>query len=92
MREITSDRITAYIAYRQKEKAANSTVNAALAALSRMFVLAIEAGKAASKPHIGKLALNNTRQGFFESEDFYAVLNNLPEELRPPIETAYITG
>jgi hypothetical protein len=30
-----------------------------------MFVLAIQAGKAASKPHIGKLALNNTRKGFF---------------------------
>jgi hypothetical protein len=30
VREITSDRITAYIAYRQKEKAANSTVNASL--------------------------------------------------------------
>jgi hypothetical protein len=38
------------------------------------------------------LALNNTRKGFFEWEQFSAVLENLPEYLQPAIETAYITG
>src|SRR6266545_1346990 len=35
--EITSDRVTAYVAYRQEEKAASSTINGELAALGRMF-------------------------------------------------------
>ena len=48
--EITSDRVTAYVAFRQEQKAANSTINNELAALSRMFTLAMRAGKAAVKP------------------------------------------
>ena len=36
--------------------------------------------------------MNNTRKGFFEWEQFSAVLENLPEYLQPAIETAYITG
>ena len=38
-----------------------------------MFVLGMRAGRVASKPYIGKLALNNTRKGFFEWEQFYPV-------------------
>ncbi|HEX2930909.1 MAG TPA: hypothetical protein VHV54_14400 [Candidatus Binatia bacterium] len=45
-----------------------------------------------SKPYIPKLALNNTRKGFFEWEQLSPVLKNLPEDLQPAIETAYITG
>ena len=90
--EITGDRVTTYITFRQDAKAANSTINNELSALSRMFTLGIRSNKVVGKPYIGKLALNNTRNGFFESEQFYPVLNNLPEELRPAIETAYITG
>lgn len=90
--EITGDIITAYVTFRQEQKAANSTINNELAALSRMFTLGIRSNKVASKPYIGKLALNNIRKGFFEWEQFHPVLNNLPEDLRPAIETAYITG
>jgi hypothetical protein len=91
-REITSDRVTAYVAYRQEEKAARATINTELAALNRMYVLAIRAGKAASKPHIAKLQLNNARKGFFENEQFNAVLRHLPVEIRPVAITAYITA
>jgi Phage integrase family len=90
--EITGDRVTAYVTFRLDQKAAASTINNELAALSRMFTLGIRAGKIGSKPYIGKLAVNNTRKGFFEWEQFFYVLNNLPEELKPAIETAYITG
>jgi len=92
VREITGDRVTAYITFRQDQTAAAATVNNELAALSRMFTLGIRAGKVATKPYIGKLALNNTRKGFFEWEQFSAVLKNLPADLQPAIETAYITG
>ena len=90
--EITGDIVTAYITFRQEQKAAGSTINNELAALSRMFTLGIRAGKIATKPYIGKLALNNTRKGFFEWEQFHPILKNLPEDLQPAIETAYITG
>jgi integrase len=90
--EITGDTATAYVTFRQEQKAANSTINTELAALSRMFTLGIRSNKVAVKPYIGKLALNNTRKGFFEWEQFSPVLKNLPEDLRPAIETAYICG
>jgi site-specific recombinase XerD len=90
--EITSDRVTAYIAHRQDEKAANSTINNELSALSRMFTLAMRAGKAAGKPYISKLALDNTRKGFFEREQFDLIYKHLLDYLKPVVETAYITG
>lgn len=90
--EITSDRVTEYVAHRQQEKAAASTVNAELAALGRMFILGVRAGKAASRPHISKLAMNNARKGFFEREQFDAVLTHIPDDLKPLLETMYVTG
>ena len=90
--EITGDRVTAYVAHRQEEKAAASTVNSELAALGRMFTLAIRAGKAAGKPYIAKLELNNARKGFFEREQLDAVLKHVSDDLKPMLETAYITG
>src|SRR5262245_32480737 len=90
--EITGDKVTAYVTHRQKEKAANATINAELAALGRMFVLAMREGKATGKPYIVKLALNNTRKSFFEHSEFQIVLRYLPEHYHAVVETAYITG
>jgi integrase len=90
--DITADRITQYVTYRQAEKAAASTINGELAALGRMFVLARIAGKAGQKPYIKKLALNNARKGFFEAEQFFAVLRHLPDTIKPIVVTAYMTG
>jgi integrase len=90
--EITNDRITQYVTYRQEEKASSGTVNGELATLSRMFVLAIRAGKAGSKPYIAKLKLSNIRKGFFEVEQFQGLLRHLPDEIKPVAITAYVTG
>ena len=90
--DITSDRITSYVAYRQEEKAAGATINGELAVLSRVFVLAIRAGKAAQKPYIPRLKANNVRRGFFEAEQFQALLRHLPEAIKPVAVTAYVTG
>src|SRR5262249_52837867 len=68
--DITTDRTTKYVAYRQDEKAAPATINLELMRLSRGFTLALRAGKVASKPHIPMLKVQNTRKGFFELEDF----------------------
>lgn len=90
--EITGDRVTTYVTQRQDQKAASATVNAELAALSRMFTLAMRAGKAAGKPYIAKLALNNRRKGFFEHDQLQAVLKHLPVDYQAVVETAYVTG
>lgn len=90
--EITEDRILAYVRARQEEGAANATINRELAALKRAFRLGQKARKVALRPEIGLLKENNIRKGFFEPAQFRAVVERIPEDLSPVIETAYITG
>ena len=45
-----------------------------------------------TQPHIALLREDNARQGFFEPEHLRDVLKHLPEELRPVVKFAYITG
>jgi len=89
---ITPATIREYIATRQEETAANGTINRELAALKRMFNLAIDAGKLQHKPKIPMLRESNARRGFFEREQFEAVRARLPAEIRPVVTFAYLTG
>jgi integrase len=57
-----------------------------------MFTLALRAGKLMTRPHIALLREDNARQGFFEREHYESVLRHLPEDLRPVVRFAYITG
>jgi integrase len=88
--DITEDRLNAYVVFRQEEKAANATINRELAALKRAFRLAGK--KVGMPPRFRMLRENNARKGFFEPEQFKAVLQHLPEHLKPVFEVAYITG
>jgi len=90
--DITSDRITSYIKYRQDEDAAAATINRELAALRRAFRLAARAGKVALRPEVTLLRENNRRKGFFEADQCASLLQHIPEYLKPVIQTAYITG
>jgi integrase len=90
--DLTSDRITSYIKWRQDEGAAAATINRELAALRRAFRLAARAGKVALRPEISMLRENNRRKGFFEPNQYSALLENMPDYLKPVIRTAYITG
>jgi len=90
--DVTADRVTSYITYRQREGAAAATINRELAALKRAFSLGEKAGKVIQRPSITKLRENNRRKGFFEPDQYRAVVEHLPEELKPVIQTAYITG
>jgi integrase len=90
--DLTADRVTAYVASRQEQKAANATINRSLAALNRGFTLAERAGKVARRPHVGMLGESNRRKGFFEADQFEALKAELPTYLRALVETAYITG
>ncbi len=89
---ITTDRIVKYTRDRQAEGAASASVNRELAALKRMFSLAVRARKIPLKPHIPMLTENNARKGFFEAADLRRLLEHLPEAIRPVAEVAYLTG
>lgn len=69
-----------------------SEINRELTALKRMFNLAIQAGKLLQKPHIPMLKEDNVRVGFFEREQYLAVLKRLPAAVRPVATFAYLTG
>ena len=45
-----------------------------------------------TRPHVALLPEHNARQGFFEPEQLRAVLRHLPEDVRPVVEFAAITG
>jgi integrase len=93
VRAISRDRIVAYARQRRAEdEAAPATINRELACLKRMFTLGRQAGKVALIPHIPMLEEHNVRTGFFERDQFDAVLHHLADDLRPPIHAAYLTG
>lgn len=88
----TTADVRAFIVARQEEKAALGEINLELAALKRMYNLALRAEKIMRKPYIPALQLNNARQGFFERWEFERLLAKLPDELRGPVSFAYWTG
>lgn len=89
---ITTAEIRAYVARRQEARSANATINRELAALKRMFTLAVQAGKLHAKPHIPMLREDNIRKGFFEAEQFKSVCRHLPAPLQSVVTFAYLTG
>jgi integrase len=92
--DITTNTVRAYVARRQEAGYANAEINRELAALKRMFNLALQhtPPKVAHKPYIPMLWEDNVRQGFFEAEAFRAVLTKLPDHLKPIAVFAYWTS
>ncbi len=76
-RSITRSRLLAYIEYRQKEGAANATINRELEPLQRAFSLALENEVLAFTPKFPSLPEDNARQVFFNRADFLKVVANL---------------
>jgi integrase len=85
-------RTASYISWRQKQRAASATINRELAVLRRAFRLAQKAEMVALRPEISTLHEEKQPKGFFEADQYRAVLENLPEYLKPVIQTAYVTG
>lgn len=92
MASLTTSHVRAYVDVRQAAGAASATINRELAALKRMFTLAISAGTLLHKPHIPMLKERNVRTGFFERDEFEAVHAQLPSALGPVATFAYLTG
>ena len=90
--QVRNSDATAYAAMRLEMGAAAGTVNRELAALKRMFSIALKSERLQRVPYISMLKENNTRRGFFEREQFEAVRRHLPMYAQPAATFAYITG
>ncbi|MGH7774319.1 MAG: tyrosine-type recombinase/integrase [Candidatus Binatia bacterium] len=90
--DITPDRVLAYQNARQKEGASPATINREVAALGRMFTLAVKNGRLTYRPKFELLEGERVRQGFLEHGDFIRLLSNLPEYLQPLTEFLYLSG
>jgi integrase len=91
-RDVTTDKIRKFVGFRQAAGISNAEINRELAALKRLFNLGLYAEKIVKKPHIPMLQENNVRKGFFEADEYNALLECLPDYLQPVIIFAYITG
>jgi integrase len=90
--QITNADVTKYRVQRLDAGAAPATVNRELAALKRMFSLAVKGERLQRMPYIEMLKENNARRGFFEREQFEAARHHLPEYARPAATFAFVTG
>jgi len=84
--------VRAHVAAQHADGAGNATIHRELAALQRMFTLAVQAGRLATRPHIPMLEENNARQGFLDHETFLALQAALPDHLQDPVAFLYLSG
>jgi integrase len=97
---ITPARVETYKATRLAEGHKPATVNRELAALRRMFSLAMRAEMLPHRPHVAMLAEDNVREGFLEPAEFEAVCHAknaqgeviLPAYLQDALRFAYLTA
>jgi integrase len=90
--DLTTSDVKRYIAQRQDDGVSCASINRELAALRRMFNLAVQAEKLPSKPYIPLLDEDNIRTGFLNAEAFSSVLKHLPAYLQPIATFGYLTG
>src|SRR5262245_57119547 len=90
--EIRGSDVLEYVAKRQEEGAANSSINRELSALKRAFSLARIAGDIVYQPHIQLLdESDNVRQSFVNPAESLKLHDNLPGSLKRIIEFLYFT-
>jgi integrase len=101
--DITTADVRAYIAERQAgvkddtgtvsvKPAANATIQNELAALKRMFNLALQAGELYHKPHVPSVKVDNARKGFIGEIERLALREALPRPLKALLDFAYETS
>ena len=90
--DITTHRIKAYAVDRQQADAANASINRELAALRRMFTLAVQDGRLSHAPYVPTLEEDNARQGFLDHGAFVSLKGKLPAYLQDPITFLYFSG
>jgi integrase len=91
---LTTGALDQYIEQRQRAGASNGTVNREFTILRRSLNLGRQAtpAKVVNPIKIPLLKEAKPRQGFFEHEQYTAMLRELPEHLGPVLTFAYNTG
>jgi integrase len=91
---ITTAKIREFIGKRKADGIPNATINRSLAALRRMFYLALEDKliRFDDIPHFPMLAEDNVRKGFLDHDQFIRLRDALAEHVRPIFTTGYYTG
>jgi integrase len=89
---ITIDRVDQFKAERKSAGASNATVNRSLAALRRMFKLAVEKGKLQIAPPIKMLPEADPRTGFIEIDQYEKLRAALPDYIKPILQIGFYTG
>lgn len=90
--DVSADAVERYKDHRLGQGASNSTIDYELALLKRAFKLATKRGLVSGVPPVDMLALDNTREGFFEEWEFREVVAHLPDEVKPVAIFGYYTG
>ncbi|HEU4370949.1 MAG TPA: site-specific integrase [Methylomirabilota bacterium] len=90
--EITTAKMREYAKARRAAGAEPGTVNRDLGAVSRMFTLALQAGKLSRRPYIPRLPENQPRQGFMEHAEYLAIREHLPPHYRDVLDFGYLSG
>lgn len=91
-RAITARHVDEYLTARLALGKAPATVNRETQLLSQALRLGIERRLINTMPSIRKLPEENTREGFFEHDEFARIINHLPEYLQDYALFAYLTG
>jgi integrase len=90
--DIGPEDVRKFIADQQKKGLASGTINRSLAALKRMFRIALRDGRLRTVPYIPMLKEAAPRSGFFERSEFESLYKALPSYLRLPLALGYYTG
>ena len=76
---VTSARLRDYLAHRQREGAATSTINRETELVRRAFAIAVESDLLAVRPRVPRLPERNARQGFVERSEFASILKHIED-------------
>lgn len=93
--EIMTKDIDLYIAFlKEKKKLANATINRYLAALSKLYNIAINNNLTKTNPcrDVGKLKENNEKIRYLTPDEEKRLFEELPERIKPIVITALQTG
>jgi len=90
--DINSSMVDDYKVRRQRELAANATINRELALLKSIFRFALKKGKVFRVPSIDLLPEDNVRQRFIAEDEFQKILPLLSADVLPIVVIAYHTA
>ena len=90
--DINSSMVDDYKVRRQRQFAANATINRELALLKSIFRFALKKGKVSRIPSIDLLPEDNVRQRFITEEEFEKIRSFLPVDVLSVVVIAYHTA